>query len=1347
MNQERCFSVVQEGTRSRVAWARPARRLRRAVVTALLAVAAPPAPALDPDLAITQLSHATWQEELPQSTVHTLLQTRDGYLWLGTYEGLVRFDGARFSVFDQLRTRSLPGSTVHHLAEDAEGRLWIASNGGLSCLERGVFRSYTTSDGLPSTVVKATHPGPNGSVWVGTDLGLCRLDGDRCHPMPGLDGDTAPGVWALDADPRGVLWVATDLGLYRVDEERVARVSTADGLPDDLCTAVVAGRDGSVWVGTNGGVARIEGDRVAATITPRDGLPDPFVRALWEDREGSLWIGTEDSGLSRFAGGVVTTFGSRQGLTSNYVRSIAEDREGSLWVGTNSGLNQLHAGKVLVYTSLDGLSHDFARTILADRDGSIWIGTDGGGVDRFRDGAFSTFTIEDGLSSNSIRALHQAADGSLWIGTRAGLDHYDGRRFRPVTTDDGLSSNLIRAVLQDRDGTLWVGTEGRGLNRLVDGRMDVFTTAHGLAGNDVRAIYEDRLGRLWIGTFGGLSCLEDGRFTTYRTSEGLPSDIVFVITEDRRGNLWVGTEGGLGLLRDRSFVSLNLTSGLYDNKVFQILEDDDGHLWMSSNRGVARVDLDGLLAVADGRASRVEAIGYNRSDGLKVDQCNGASQPAGCRDLEGRLWFPTARGVVVVDPKRTGVNPLPPPVVLEEILVDGARVDPKHASRLPAGNTELEIHYTGLSFVAPDKVRFRYLLEGFDRRWVEARDRRTAYYTNVPPGRYRFRVVAANNDGVWNEGGAEWAFEIATPLHRTWWALALYLAGAALAIATGVRLRLAAVTRQNQLLEQRVAERTAEVEDRNRALAEKIRELEVSRRRAHDSEQRALEASRAKSIFLSNMSHELRTPLNSIIGFATILSEKLQGSVEPRFAKFLRNILGSGQHLLGLINNILDLSKIEAGRMEFFPEKVDLRQVFDDVSEVMRGVAAEGRITVELEVPPDLPFITADAGKVKQVMFNLLSNAVKFSPRGATVTVRASRVGSDGSPLDGEAVRIDVVDRGIGIRAEDLDAIFEEFRQVDDSSGRRYQGTGLGLTLVRKLLAMHGGRVEVESEPGRGSTFTVYLPVVLRGSGVPALVEAEPGAFPTGGPGPGRGRSILVVEDEPHSFHSLAAALESEGYRVLGARTGEQALQLIEEERPVLVSLDIVLPGLAGWDVLKELKSRPATRHIPVVIVTVLANRDLGFALGADDFFTKPVDRAAFVSRVMELTDSADGHRVLVIDDDPAVHDLLDAELEPAGYTLLRADNGEDGLELARTQAPSLVVLDLIMPGMSGFEVAVELRADPRTTALPIVVLTAKDLTAEDRATLSGTIAALIPKGGDAAGRVVAAARELLSRG
>lgn len=1045
---------------------------------ATLILAASTVLALDPDKAITQLAHSSWRDELPQNTIHAILQSSDGYLWFGTYEGLVRFDGVRFEVFDAVRTKDLPGTAVFHLAEDERGRLWIATNGGLAVLEQGRFRSFTTNDGLPSDVVSAVLARSDGSLLVGTDKGLCSFSDGRCSPFEAA-GSVASSVRALAAEGTDVVWVATDRGLVRLQGDRVTRYSTAEGLPANLCRAVWVAAAGGVWVGTSGGLVRVTPGEVIQVLTTAHGLPDDFVAALAEDREGSLWIGTEGGGLARLAAGVISSYSSRDGLSHNYVRSLFEDREGNLWVGTNGGLNQLRDAKIMTITTREGLAADFVRVVMEDRQGDVWVGTDGGGLCRFRAGEVSCLGAREGLPSLSVRALAEGHDGSLWVGTRGGVHRWDGARFATISVRDGLSTNLVRALLKDRQGTLWVGTEGGGLDRIRNGRVEPVSAAQEMPSGDVRALFEDSQGRLWIGTYGGLGLWHDGHLRVLRVADGLPNDIVFAITEDSLGNIWVGTDRGLALLEPGRITSFTVEHGLFDNKVFQILLDGEW-LWMSSNRGISRVRLDQLYARARGEIEHVQAEGFNRADGMRVNQCNGSSQPAGWRRANGELWFPTAEGVAVASPARMRFNHLAPPVLIEEVVANRKPVDVRLDSELGPSLRELELHYTALSFVAPDRVRFRYRLEGFDTRWVEAGSRRSAYFTNVPPGRYRFVVTACNNDGVWNPDGAVWAFEVKAPVWQSWWAYLLYLGlGGGLAW-LGVWLRMRALHHRTRLLEGMVAARTAEVEASNRALAEKAEEAEISERRAIASERRALEASRAKSIFLSNMSHELRTPLNSIIGFAAILIDRLAPQLDPRHARFLRNIHGSGEHLLRLINTILDLSKIEAGRMELQLEALQLAPLLYEMEGLMRGVAAQSEIDIDVRVPEELPDIVADPIKLKQVMFNLLSNAVKFSPPRATVVVDTRWVASVDSQIGVDAVCVEIIDRGIGIRPEDQEIIFQEFRQLDDGANRRFAGTGLGLPLARRLVELHGGVLTVRSALGQGSTFTVVLPVMPR---------------------------------------------------------------------------------------------------------------------------------------------------------------------------------------------------------------------------------------------------------------------------
>jgi len=532
------------------------------------------------------------------------------------------------------------------------------------------------------------------------------------------------------------------------------------------------------------------------------------------------------------------------------------------------------------------------------------------------------------------------------------------------------------------------------------------------------------------------------------------------------------------------------------------------------------------------------------------------------------------------------------------------------------------------------------------------------------------------------------------------------------------------------------------------------RELDSRGRELAEANLRAQEANRAKSQFLANMSHELRTPLNSIIGFSEILSEKLEGTIDARFGRFLNNILTSGKHLLALINDILDLSKIEAGRMDLHFEPLSVGDLVRGVESVMSGMAVRRSIHLDAEIDPSLPPLVADAPRIKQVLYNLTSNAIKFSPDGGTVSIRAHLLEAASSPLGDASLVLEVEDRGIGIRVEDQKLIFDEFRQVDGQTTRNMGGTGLGLALVKRFVEMHGGRIEVDSEIGRGSLFRVFL-----------LLDARQGAGDRRGDDPvsfglelaevrrsldsREGPLVLVAEDDDEFFASLAVELGNAGYRVLHAASGDRALEIAIEERPDVVVLDLVLPVRDGWQVLKDLKSSSQTEDIPVIIVSVVANHELGFALGADDYFLKPLDRGRFLGRLRALVPVAPPElrpRVLVIDDDPQVHDYLTEELEEAGYRVISAFGGATGVELADRQRPDVVVLDLVMSGMDGLRTALELRAMPSTARIPIVVFTSKELDVSERQLLAGRMSAILTKAPEDRRRLPQVIRELEER-
>lgn len=494
---------------------------------------------------------------------------------------------------------------------------------------------------------------------------------------------------------------------------------------------------------------------------------------------------------------------------------------------------------------------------------------------------------------------------------------------------------------------------------------------------------------------------------------------------------------------------------------------------------------------------------------------------------------------------------------------------------------------------------------------------------------------------------------------------------------------------------------------------EELRRLSTELGQARD---RIQEADRLKSRFLANMSHELRTPMNSIIGFSQILIERLEATIEPKHHGFLRHIHSSGEHLLGIINGVLDLSKVEAGKMEVYFEFVQVQGLLESICDEARAFASAR--TIVLDVPAGLPYVETDAAKFRQVLLNLLTNAMKFSPLSSTVTV-AARLDAAGPS---STLTVSVRDEGFGIAPEHHETIFEEFRQVDATPRREFGGTGLGLAIVRKLVELQRGSVAVVSAPGAGSTFSLTLPVRTRAAPAPEDPETSAG-----------GSRILVVEDDPGAWELIAGALASAGYTPVHARHAEEAVRLATSFRPLAITLDIVLPGVDGWEVLRRLKTDEATRDVPVVIVSRIDQRDLAVAMGAEDYILKPVDTALLVRRLATITQK-ERPRLLLIDDERSVHDLL-AERLP-GFVIEGVFDGESGIIAARAGTHDAIILDLIMPGMNGFEVAEALKRDPRTAHIPILMLTAKEIAADEQQQLS-LVSCLVQKGQNAPEQLV----------
>jgi ligand-binding sensor domain-containing protein/signal transduction histidine kinase len=747
--------------------------------------------ALEPRQHVRQYVQDVWQTDagLPQNYVVGIVQSRDGYIWLATQEGLARFDGIKFNVFDKRNTSQIKDNNIQALFEDREGNLWFGTEGGgVNRFSGGRFFNYTTSDGLAGNIIDAIYQDAEGAIWIGTVNGLSRFKDDTFLNFTTRDGLASDVVLAICEDGNGDLWVGTENGLNRLTNGHFSTYTTRQGLANNLIRSIYRDHSGGLWVGTRDGLNKLENDRFI-TYSTKQNLANNSILSICEDGNGNLWIGTDGGGLSRLRDGIFTTYSKDDGLSDNSVASIYEDREGNLWIGTyGGGLNRLKSGRFETYTAQYDLSDDMARAIFEDAEGTIWIATRNG-LNRLKDGKFTVYKVSQGLAGDSVLSLHGDTKGNLWIGTRSGLSQFRNGKFTNYTTKQGLSDDTILSITDSDDNGLWVGTS-QGLNLLQNGRFSSFGIKEGLTNDGVWSLWKDRKGALWIGTDGGgLNRFENGKFQAYTTKNGLANDVVLSIYGDQQGALWIGTSGGLSRLKNDRFTTYTINDGLYDDVVFQILEDDIGYLWMSCNKGVFRVLKAELDDFAEGRIKSIASMSFGTSDGMKSRECNGGFQPAGWKSRDGRLWFPTVKGVAVVAPDRIRENEYLAPVVIEQVLVDYVLVAPGQQNTFAAGKDRFEFHFTGLSYVASEKVQFKYKLEGFDADWINAGTKRDASYTNIPPGHYTFRVIASNNDLVWNPNGASFQFYLKPHFYQTYWFYALCAVFAALIGWTLYRLR------------------------------------------------------------------------------------------------------------------------------------------------------------------------------------------------------------------------------------------------------------------------------------------------------------------------------------------------------------------------------------------------------------------------------------------------------------------------------------------------------------------------------------------------------------------------------
>jgi len=1250
-------------------------------------------------------------EGLPSLTVRSIVEGSDGALWLGTNAGVARYDGRRITA---LAGEGAPDGTVWAATRDRAGALWFGTNDGLFRYSDGAFRRFGADQGLPSAYVYSLLSASDGALWIGTrGAGAVRClptapgELGDCRRFSAADGPAGDVVRALAEDARGRILVGSrDRGVAVFERGVRSASDLVTALPSRDVYALTVRRDGSIVVGTADHGLAICVDAVTARcrrLDERNGLADDGVRQLFEDGEGSLWIGTE-SGLARLGPGEIWSYAEAEGLPDRQVDALAAAPDGSLWVGTFDGLARLQLGPhgepaVEVWRRAEGLPGRWVWAVVHDRRDRVWIGTEGG-LCRLREEGCETWGRAEGLPDDYILSLAEDPAGGLWVGTTDGLAH-----------------------LVELDGRV---------------RVDrVFRRADGLFSNRCYALAVDAIGRLWVAHAEGLSVSDGERFRTIAAEAGLPAGSVRSLGLARDGALLAGGYGhvsrvlpGAGAPR---FASWGAESGLASVLVLNALELDGGRLLLGTNRGVLVFD----PAAAGGKGAVLAR--FDRRDGAAGSEVTNSAALA--RDREGRIWVGFKGGLSGFPAQVLDRVAEPPPIAIVALTSARGRTfrlpftavatQPigwlgEAPPGLPPDDDAVRVEVRALALADRGDLRFQIRLEGAEEEWPEPRPEPFRDFNNLDPGDYVVVARAAR-------GGSAWGAEVRQPfvVQPAWWQRTAFRVVAALAavgaLAAGARWRWTVAGRRTRALEREIAERTDDLARYARALAEHLQAVD----RDHDRSRRD-ELDRRE--MFARTSHELRTPLTAILGFSDLLERALGDRLSGRERRYLANVRDGGEQLLRLVNNLLDQIKLESGRMELHLEEIEPARVAESVVSLMEGFALHRRVRLETRIESEPPTARSDVAKLRQILLNLLSNAVKFSPPGESVVLAVRALAEAESGLGAAGFELAVVDRGPGIEPAERESIFEPYRQLS-GSGTVGPGTGLGLPIARQLVDLLGGRIELESETGRGSIFRVVLPLDPR-----RRAPAEPAIGSAALEG-ARARVLIVEPDRPR-FAELARQLEREDLLAVRAQDVDDAARMIPGLHPAALAVRFDPTRPSDWprvEVAAELAARTA------VALSLLAadEEGMGFAVSLDAVVA-PTDVAGGVRAALGRLGAGERRvrSVLVAAGREAGGELV-AAVGRLGVEAFRVEGSREVLDAFEESAADLLALDVahlvrLAPEVGGG------RAKPAVALGRPKLLLAGG--APDVLELARLAARLRGEGGEAGRALAGSARALLRR-